>query len=119
MEMIIVSLRSLVAFAAELCIPLVQLAGILVLINSALQAILLYFRHRHGIGPILAHGLVLALEFMLAGEVLHIVLADDWKELGVLAVGVIVHILLTALLHYEAKAKEGPEEEPAAKEEQV
>ena len=109
METLLGLLRWLVASCAELCIPLVQMVGIVILMISAVKCAAAYFRRERGVGVELAHGLALALEFMLGAEVLHIVLAHDWKELGVLGVGVIIHILLTLLLHQEVK--EGKEKE--------
>ena len=44
-----------------------------------------------------------ARRILLGAEVLHIVLAHDWKELGILGVGVVIHILLTMLLHKEVQ----------------
>ena len=103
MHVIVGFLQTLVHVIAELCIPLVQLVGIVILMISAFKCTIAYTRKEPHVGVSLAHGLALALEFMLGAEVLHIVLAHDWKELGVLGIGVIIHILLTLLLHQEVK----------------
>ena len=103
MEAIIRFLQALVRNLAELCIPLVQLVGIVILMVSAVRATLAVLQKKEHVGVQLAHGLALALEFLLGGEVLHIVLAHDWKELGVLGMGVVIHILLTLLLLQEVK----------------
>lgn len=108
MHAVISFLQSLVTNLAELFIPLVQLVGVVILVISAGKSAAAYFRKEERVGVGLAHGLALALEFMLGAEVLHVVLAHDWKELGVLGVGVVIHILLTFLLHKEVK--EGKEE---------
>ena len=102
-------LQEIVAGVAEVCIPLVQLVGVAVLMLSAIRGVIDYAQRKPHVGVTLAHGLALALEFMLGAEVLHIVLAHDWKELGVLGVGVIIHFLMTLLLHQEVK--EGKEKE--------
>ena len=110
MEAVVHFLQSLVASIAKLCIPVVQLIGIVILVISAVQCTVGYFQKKDHVGVQLAHGLALALEFMLGAEVLHIVLAHDWKELGVLGIGVVIHILLTMLLHKEVKeGEEKPE----------
>ena len=103
MEAVIGFLETLVQRIAELCIPLVQLVGIVILMESAIRAAVAVLKRKERIGVQLAHGLALALEFMLGAEVLHIVLAHDWKELGVLGIGVVIHILLTVLLRQEVK----------------
>ena len=103
------SLREIVAGVAEICIPIVQLVGVFILMLSAIRGVIDYAQRKPHVGVTLAHGLALALEFMLGAEVLHIVLAHDWKELGVLGIGVIIHILMTLLLHQEVK--EGKEKE--------
>ena len=103
MHEVISFLQGLVANLAELCIPLVQLVGVVILVISAAKSVAAYIRGKEHVGVELAHGLALALEFLLGAEVLHIVLAHDWKELGILGVGVVIHILLTLLLHQEVK----------------
>ncbi len=108
MNALIGFLQGLVRTLAEVSIPLVQLVGILVLIVSAARCAVGCLRREPRVGVTLAHGMALALEFMLGAEVLHIVLAHDWKELGVLGIGVVIHIMMTLLLHREVK--EGKEE---------
>ncbi len=109
MEGMVHFLQELVAGIAELCIPLVQLVGIVILMVSAVRSVIDYVQRKPHVGVSLAHGLALALEFMLGAEVLHIVLAHDWKELGVLGIGVVIHIMMTLLLHQEVKeGKEKP-----------
>ena len=103
MDTLIGLLREIVKVSAELCIPLGQMVGIVILMISAVKCAAAYFRGEQRIGAELAHGLALALEFLLGAEVLHIVLAHDWKELGILGIGVVIHILLTLLLHQEVK----------------
>ena len=103
MHEVISFLQRLVATLAELCIPLVQLVGVVILVISAAKSVVSYIRGKEHVGVELAHGLALALEFLLGAEVLHIVLAHDWKELGILGVGVVIHILLTLLLHKEVQ----------------
>lgn len=103
MHAVITFLQELVTTLAEICIPLVQLVGVVILVISAAKCAVAYIRRKEHVGVELAHGLALALEFLLGAEVLHIVLAHDWKELGILGIGVIIHILLTFLLHQEVK----------------
>ena len=113
MESLAHILQSAVSSIAEVCIPMVQLVGILILMFSAAKCTIAYVRKEKHVGVSLAHGLALALEFMLGAEVLHIVLAHDWKELGVLGIGVVIHVLLTLLLHKEVKDGQNESKENA------
>ena len=64
------SLQAVVAGVAEVCIPLVQLVGVAVLMLSAIRGVIDYAQRKPHVGVTLAHGLALALEFMLGAEVL-------------------------------------------------
>ena len=101
------ALSAFVSGIAQLAIPLVQLYGIFVLLVTAVKCGYHYIRYRSPVNVELARGTALALEFMLGAEVLHIVNAHEWKELGVLGIGVVIHILLTVLLQHEVKEGEG------------
>ncbi len=105
MHALIELVRGLSAFLAELCVPLVQLVAIVILLVSVVESVRGYIRGEKRVGAVLARGLSLSLEFLLAGELLHIVVADDWMDMLVLVMGVVIHILLTVLLHREAAAE--------------
>ena len=115
MEAMASALSSFVSQVAGLAIPIVQLFGIFILLVTATKCGFHYFRRQSYVGVELARGTALALEFMLGAEVLHIVNAHEWKELGVLGVGVIIHILLTILLHREVREGKEEGEEPIEK----
>ena len=118
METVTQALYSFVSAVAHLAIPIVQLFGIFILLVTAVKCGAGYFRRVPGIGAELARGTALALEFMLGAEVLHIVNAHDWRELGVLGMGVVIHFLLTILLHREVKeGEEGTHHAPPEKKE--
>lgn len=106
MQAVVSALQHLVAMLAEVCIPLVQLCGILILVNSAIKSAIGYVQRKEKVGAGLAHGLALGLEFLLGAEILHIVLADELEELWVLGVGIVIHVLLTMLLHWEVREGE-------------
>ncbi|MBR2718089.1 MAG: DUF1622 domain-containing protein [Clostridia bacterium] len=99
-------LEDVVHYAAEIGIHLVELAGILVLLITAVQGIIGYFKNDPHIRLKLAQGIALALEFKLGGEVLRTVLARDWNELAILGAVIALRAALTVLLHWEIKNEE-------------
>lgn len=106
MEAVVSFLEELVKYTAEIGIRLVELAGIMVLMITAVQGIIGYFRKDPHERLKLAQGIALALEFKLGGEVLRTVLARDWNELGILGAVIALRGLLTLLLHWEIKNEE-------------
>lgn len=99
-------LEDIVRYAAEIGIHLVELAGILVLLITAVQGVIGYFKKDPHIRLKLAQGIALALEFKLGGEVLRTVIARDWNELAILGAVIGLRAALTVLLHWEIKTEE-------------
>ena len=103
MDTIVTFLEDIVKYTAEIGIRLVELAGIMVLLITAVQGVIQYFRHDSSVRLKLAEGIALALEFKLGGEVLRTVLARDWNELAILGAVIALRGALTLLLHWEIK----------------
>ena len=103
MDSVVTFLENVVKYAAEVGIRLVELAGIMVLLITAVQGIILYFKHDPNVRLKLAEGIALSLEFKLGGEVLRTVLARDWNELAILGAVIALRGALTVLLHWEIK----------------
>jgi uncharacterized membrane protein len=103
MVSIVKFLEDVVHYAAEIGIHLVELAGIMVLLITAVQGVIGYFKKDPHIRLKLAQGIALALEFKLGGEVLRTVLARDWNELAILGAVIALRAALTILLHWEIK----------------
>ena len=91
------------------------LAGIMVLLITAVQGVIQYFRHDSSVRLKLAEGIALALEFKLGGEVLRTVLARDWNELAILGAVIALRGALTMLLHWEIKNEKREHEHVLAK----
>lgn len=106
MEAVVHFLEDVVRYAAEIGIRLVELAGIMVLMITAVQGLIGYFKKDPHIRLKLAQGIALALEFKLGGEVLRTVIARDWNELAVLGAIIALRAALTILLHWEIKNEE-------------
>lgn len=106
MEAVVTFLEDIVRYTAEIGIRLVELAGIVVLLITAVQGMIGYFKCDPHIRLKLAQGIALALEFKLGGEVLRTVLARDWNELAILGAVIALRAALTVLLHWEIKNEE-------------
>ena len=115
MDTIVTFLEDIVKYTAEIGIRLVELAGIMVLLITAVQGIIQYFRHDSSVRLKLAEGIALALEFKLGGEVLRTVLARDWNELAILGAVIALRGALTVLLHWEIKNEKREHEHVLAK----
>ena len=98
MEAIVNFLEEVVTYTAQIGIRLIELAGIMVLMITAVQGIIGYFKKDPHIRLKLAQGIALALEFKLGGEVLRTVLARDWNELAILGAVIALRAALTVLL---------------------
>ena len=103
MDGVVNFLEEIVKYAAEIGIRLVELAGIMVMLITAVQGIILYFKRDNNVRLKLAEGIALSLEFKLGGEVLRTVLARDWNELAILGAVIALRGALTLLLHWEIK----------------
>ncbi len=115
MDTIVTFLEDIVKYTAEIGIRLVELAGIMVLLITAVQGVIQYFHHDSSVRLKLAEGIALALEFKLGGEVLRTVLARDWNELAILGAVIALRGALTVLLHWEIKNEKREHEHVLAK----
>ena len=115
MDTIVTFLEDIVKYTAEIGIRLVELAGIMVLLITAVQGVIQYFRHDSSVRLKLVEGIALALEFKLGGEVLRTVLARDWNELAILGAVIALRGALTVLLHWEIKNEKREHEHVLAK----
>ena len=113
MDIVVAFLEQLVHYVAEIGIVLVELAGICILLITAVQGFVSYFKHDPHIRLKLAQGIALALEFKLGGEVLRTVIVREWTELAILGAVIVLRAVLTLLLHWEIKIEEERHSLPA------
>ena len=100
----------------QIAILLMELFGVVILVHSSVKAFINWVcRNDVHIRLNLAHGIALALEFKLGGEVLRTVVVREWEELGILGAIILLRGLLTFLIHWEI---ENEKRELAKKEEQ-
>lgn len=106
MDGMIILLEHVVQLIAQIGIALAELAGIAVLVITAVRAFINYFRKDEHIRLHLAQGIALALEFKLGGEVLRTVVVRQWTELAILGAVIVLRAVLTLLLHWEIRIEE-------------
>ena len=83
-----------------------EFAGVLVLLTTAIRSLCMWVRKNGHIQLTLAHGIALALEFKLGGEVLRTVIVREQSELVILGAIILLRGALTFLIHWEIKAEE-------------
>ena len=106
MDSVVTFLENVVKYAAEVGIRLVELAGIMVLLITAVQGIILYFKHDPNVRLKLAEGIALSLEFKLGGEILRTVVVRDLSEIMIVGAIILLRAALTFLIHWEIKNEE-------------
>ena len=88
----------------QFSILLMELIGVLIILWTLVQILHTVITKKHrNLRLLLAHGIAFALEFKLGGEVLGTVLANDFKDLGIIACLIVLRAALTFLLHWEIK----------------
>lgn len=98
--------EGLLSFLLPNVIGVLELIGTLIVLISAAQAFYEYaltvFRHRRiNLELHFSRGLVTALEFKMAAEILKTVLVRDLDELLVLGAVVLLRAVLSLLIHFE------------------
>ena len=83
---------------------LMEAIGLVIILVTAFRCVMgMIGQKRNNYRIVLAKGICLALEFKLGGEVLGTVLANDFKDLGIIACLIVLRAALTFLLHWEIK----------------
>lgn len=85
---------------------LLECAGVIILLLTAVKSIIGYFRRNPHIRLELAQGIALALEFKLGGEVLRTVIVRQQSELITLGAVILLRGALTFLIHWEISVEE-------------
>lgn len=87
-------------------ILLQEVVGVAVLITTTVKCAIKCIKGDDGARLELAHGIALALEFKLGGEVLRTVVVREWTELATLGAIILLRGALTLLTHWEIKTEE-------------
>ena len=93
---------------AEVVALTLELVGIFTIVIGSVKAIALIFSRIRKKQPVnividLGRSLALALEFKMGAEIINTVIVRDLKELGILAIVILIRALLAVLIHWEIK----------------
>ena len=95
--------ENILRYIVEFSTLLLEFFGICILVFSAVKCFIFWIKKDESIRLQLAHGIALALEFKLGGEVLRTVVVREWAELGILGAIILLRATLTFLIHWEIK----------------
>jgi uncharacterized membrane protein len=95
-------------FIANATVHTLELIGILIILIGAYKAIIRLFlnlrnTHKTNIIIDLGKALALALEFKMGAEIVKTFIVRDIKDLGFLAIVIVIHAILSYLTHWEMK----------------
>lgn len=107
----------LITDVVEISSVVLEMFGIIVLMYTAIASFIKWIRHQSAnIRLELAHGIALALEFKMGGEVLRTVIVHEISELVILGAIIILRAMLTFLIHWEIQTEKKDIEDEAAAE---
>ncbi len=100
---------------AEIVACTLELIGILIILVGTAKALfqLAHRLRRHGKFNVvidLGRSLALALECKMGAEIIHTVIVRDLKELGILAVVILIRALLAFIIHWEIRMEQRAEQ---------
>ena len=100
---------------AEIVAYTLELIGIIIILVGTVRAIFWLIRHyranaRRNVVIDLGRALALALECKMGAEIIHTVIVRDLKELGILAVVILIRALLAVIIHWEIRMEQREEE---------
>lgn len=102
MEQITEILHTIVAVSQLL----LELMGIVVIVVGGIQSMLGFLRGEKHLRFVMAERISLALEFLMAGEILHTIVAEEYKELIILGAIIVFRAILTWENSHELKELE-------------
>lgn len=93
-----------------------EIVGVIVLVVAGVRGVILYLKRDKRTHLELAHGMSMALGFLLGGEILGSVLASDWRICLNIGALVVLRAAIVVLLHWEGRNEQKELEEEEAKE---
>ena len=96
---------------AEIVIYSLELVGIIIIVLGTIKSLVLllnsYRLHKpYNVVIDLGRSLALALECKMGAEIIHTVIVRDLKELGILAVVILIRALLAFIIHWEIRLEQ-------------
>ncbi len=80
-----------------------ELAGVLIILCTAVRCAVGVLRRQERISAMLSAGVEIALEFMLAGEILRTVFSQDLKSLLLVGLTALLRAAMTVLIHWKSR----------------
>ena len=90
-----------------------ETVGVLIILGTALRTALIAIKHKGKVGIMLGKGISLALEYLLASEVLHTLIAKDTSSLLLVGMTMVLRAAMTVLIHWETSNEEKHNHEKA------
>ncbi len=108
---IIATYKDILYGFAEIVAYTLEMIGIIIILVGTVRAIFLLIRHyrdnaRRNVVIDLGRALALALECKMGSEIIHTVIVRDLKELGILAVVILIRALLAVIIHWEIRMEQ-------------
>lgn len=100
------SIEGIFEVFVQYSILFLELSGVVVLMTTAVKCMYSWLIKKERVQLSLAHGIALALEFKLGGEVLRTVIVREQSELVILGAVILLRGALTLLIHWEIKGEE-------------
>lgn len=99
---------------AEVVACTLEFIGIIIILIGTVKALCTLLRHarqpkRFNVVIDLGRSLALALECKMGAEIIHTVIVRDLKELGILAVVILIRALLAFIIHWEIRLEQRAE----------
>ena len=106
MEAFIHSIQHLMHGLIEISALALEAVGVLIILGTALRTAICAVKHNGKVGLMLGKGISLALEYLLASEVLHTLVAKDTSSLLLVGMTMVLRAAMTLLIHWETHSEE-------------
>ena len=87
-------------------ILILEVVGVAIILVTAVRCLIAGIKRNQIVPLMLGKGIALALEFMLASEVLRTVVSPETKDLIAVGATVLLRGAMTVLIHWESKSEE-------------
>ena len=107
-DTIIHTYEDILGFIAKITVHTLELIGIIIILVGSVKAIiqvlhLIKNNKNTSVFLNLGKSLALALEFKMGAEIVNTVIVRDLRELGILAIIIVLRAILAFLIHWEIK----------------
>jgi uncharacterized membrane protein len=103
MEAVAHVLHLTVVNVVSLASIILELFGAIILFYTGVKGFIQWVTRKEECSVNLAEGIAMCLEFLMAGEVLHTILAEEIQDLVILGALVILRGIMTLEIHWEIK----------------